>query len=225
METIAVVSGGIDSVTLAYMIKEETEGALVILTFNYGQRHYDREALCAFKCAQKLGAEFHNVDIANLRPLLSGSALTDEIPVPNGHYADENMRVTVVPNRNAIFLSVAYGLAVSRQADCVAIGVHAGDHPIYPDCRPQFIQAFQEMERLATEGHRKETLYLYAPFVWLTKADIVRLGHGLGVPYDQTWSCYKGGDVHCGTCGTCVERREAFELAGVPDPTEYASTG
>ncbi len=152
---------------------------------------------------------------------MKGSALTDNIPVPHGHYAALNMATTVVPNRNAILLSIAYGVAVAEGDRIVATGVHAGDHFVYPDCRPRFIEAFDEMQREAVEGFGDESLRLYAPFVEKTKAEIVEVGARLGVPYADTWSCYEGGETHCGLCGTCVERREAFEISGVPDPTRY----
>ena len=163
------------------------------------------------------------VDISGIGRLLSGSALTDDVDVPYGHYAAENMAVTVVPNRNAIMLSIAYGVAVACNASLVACAVHAGDHYVYPDCRPAFIEAFDTMERLAVEGFGDPSLRLYAPFLNKTKAEIVKIGGALGVPYADTWSCYEGGDLHCSLCGTCNERKEAFELAGVPDPTEYVN--
>jgi 7-cyano-7-deazaguanine synthase len=153
--------------------------------------------------------------------LLSGSALTDDIEVPHGHYAAENMAVTVVPNRNAIMLSIAYGVAVARGARLVAAAVHAGDHYVYPDCRPQFVEAFDAMQRQAVEGFGDPDLRLHAPFIHKSKAEIVEIGTSLGVPYEDTWSCYEGGEIHCGLCGTCTERKEAFQLAGVPDPTKY----
>ena len=132
------------------------------------------------------------------------------------------MAITVVPNRNAIMLSIAYGIAAAEEAEVVAIGVHSGDHFIYPDCRPEFINAFEHMQKFALEGMGHPRLQLQAPFLALGKHQIVHMGHALGVPFMDTWSCYKGGEKHCGTCGTCVERKEAFELAGVPDPTDYA---
>ncbi|HMN15838.1 MAG TPA: 7-cyano-7-deazaguanine synthase, partial [Bellilinea sp.] len=139
----------------------------------------------------------------------------------DGHYADETMRVTVVPNRNAIMLSIAYAVAVAERADIVAAGIHAGDHPIYPDCRPAFAKAFDTMAYIANEGYAKLDLHFSAPFVHKTKTEIVTLGTALGVPYEHTWSCYKGNEIHCGTCGTCVERKEAFIQAGITDPTQY----
>jgi 7-cyano-7-deazaguanine synthase len=150
---------------------------------------------------------------------LTGSALTDDIDVPHGHYAEESMKITVVPNRNAIMLSVAFGVAVARNADRVAIGVHGGDHFIYPDCREKFIFSFGIMQHFAIEGFGQTTLY--APFLHNDKKFIVGLGEMLKVPWERTWSCYEGEDQHCGECGTCVERKEAFHLAKVEDPTVY----
>lgn len=216
---VAVVSGGMDSVTLAYLLDSEGYEPH-LLSVDYGQRH-KKELLYAERCAERLGATFEVADISGIGLLLSGSALTDYIDVPHGHYAAENMAVTVVPNRNAIMLSIAYGVAVARDASLVACAVHAGDHYVYPDCRPEFIDAFDRMQRKAVEGFGDESLRLYAPFLKWTKADIVAAGARLGVPYTDTWSCYEGGEVHCGECGTCVERRESFQLAGVQDPTVY----
>jgi 7-cyano-7-deazaguanine synthase len=163
------------------------------------------------------------VDLTSLTGLLAGSALTDEsVAVPDGHYTDTSMRATVVPNRNAIMLDIAVAQAVSVGADAVVFGAHAGDHPIYPDCRPDFLRAFQTTALLANEGFAHPDLQVMAPFIALSKADIAGIGAQLGVPFADTWSCYKGDVVHCGTCGTCVERREAFMVAGVVDPTVYA---
>lgn len=217
---IAIVSGGMDSVTLAYLLKHEGHD-LHLLGFDYGQRHR-RELDYARRAANVLDADFDCVDLTSLTPLLTGSALTDTtVPVPEGHYADASMRATVVPNRNAVMLSIAYAVAVAEAADVVALGIHAGDHPIYPDCRPDFATAFAQMQRVATQGYSSPTLRLYVPFVEKSKADIVVIGTALGVPYEYTWSCYNGGDQHCGKCGTCVERKEAFQIAGVSDPTSY----
>lgn len=218
-KAIAIVSGGLDSVTLAYLLKSEGYD-LHLLSFNYGQRH-KKELDYARKCAERLGAQHDIIDLSAVTPFLKGSSLTDTIDVPEGHYAAPNMAVTVVANRNAMMLSIAYAVAVAEGAEVVATGVHAGDHPIYPDCRPTFIAAFDEMERIATEGYSHPGLRLVAPFVNIGKHDIVKLGAELGVPYEDTWSCYKGGNKHCAHCGTCVERVEAFKLAGVTDPTEY----
>jgi 7-cyano-7-deazaguanine synthase len=221
--TVVLVSGGLDSVTLAHHLARDSASGLHLVAADYGQRHV-RELDYARRCAARLRARIDVVDLRSLTPLLRNSSLTDDrVDVPSGHYADESMRLTVVPNRNAILLAVAYAAAVSDGADAVATAVHAGDHPIYPDCRPAFIEAFDAMETIATEGFAPPGI-LRAPFVRMTKTDIVRLGAELAVPFAETWSCYRGGDRHCGTCGTCVERREAFQEAGVPDPTLYEPT-
>jgi 7-cyano-7-deazaguanine synthase len=218
-KAIAIISGGLDSVTLAYLL--HTEGYhLHLLSFDYGQRH-KKELAFAELCAKRLNAEFDIVDLSDIGKRLKGSALTDDISVPDGHYAAPNMALTVVPNRNAIMLSIAYGIAVAENAELVAMGAHGGDHFIYPDCRPEFIAAFESMQRHAVEGFGHPKLRLEAPFLHLGKHQIVKLGCVLQVPYSDTWSCYKGREMHCGTCGTCVERKEAFELAGILDPTEY----
>lgn len=197
---------------------------LHLLAYDYGQRHA-KEIEYSRDCAARLSAAFSVVDLKSLQTLLSGSALTDEtIQVPHGHYAAQNMKSTIVPNRNAIFLTIAFGAAVAENAGMVAAGMHGGDHFIYPDCRPQFVESFAAMQRLAVAGCGDETLQLLTPFLNKSKADIVRIGAHLGVPFVRTWSCYEGGEIHCGACGTCVERRESFALAGVSDPTIYAAS-
>jgi 7-cyano-7-deazaguanine synthase len=217
---VAVVSGGVDSTVLAHHLRAEG-WALRLLSFDYGQRHAV-ELDFARRLAAGLGARHDVVDLSSVGRLLGGSALTDDaVDVPEGHYTDESMKATVVANRNAIFVNVAVGVAVADGADAVAIGIHAGDHAVYPDCRPEFVDAADYLARVANEGFLPDGFALLAPFVHRSKADIVRLGAELGVDFGETWSCYKGGDVHCGACGTCVERREAFSLAGVPDPTKY----
>ena len=217
---VAVVSGGLDSAVLAHHLGHEG-WALRLLSFDYGQRHRV-ELDHARKLAASLGARHDVVDLSSAGRLLSGSALTDaSVEVPDGHYPDESMRSTVVANRNAIFVQVAVGVAVAEGAAAVAVGVHAGDHAVYPDCRPAFVAAAEHLAVVANEGFAADGFRVLAPFVELTKADIVRRGADLGVPFADTWSCYRGGAVHCGTCGTCVERREAFDLAGVADPTPY----
>lgn len=221
MKAVAIVSGGMDSVTLAHWLKAEGYD-LELVSFDYGQRHR-RELECAKHQAELLGAGLTVIDISGIRPLLKGSALTDDVAVPHGHYAEETMRATVVPNRNAIMLSIAWGLACSDGADVLACGVHAGDHFIYPDCRPEFIASLNESLRVGTVGHRKDSLELIAPFVNHTKTDIAGIGGTLGVPFEHTWTCYEGGEKHCGKCGACTERKEAFQDSGVADPTEYAA--
>lgn len=217
MNTCVVCSGGLDSITLAYKVARE-EKLSALISFDYGQRH-KKELGFAKACADRLGVPHTIVDITTIGAQLTGSALTDEVDVPDGHYAKETMRITVVPNRNAIMLSIAYGIASARGLDAVATAVHGGDHFIYPDCRPGFIKSFEDMQNHALEGFAN--IRLYTPFLDADKTEIAREAGRLNVPIDQTWSCYRGGDIHCGRCGTCVERREALELANVEDPTPY----
>ena len=217
---VAVVSGGLDSVTMAHELAS-SRSRLTLVTVDYGQRHR-RELDCARAAADRLGACFHLVDLRSVGMLLTGSSLTDpSVEVPDGHYTDDSMRSTVVPNRNALLLDVATAVAVAARADAVAIATHAGDHPVYPDCRPAFIAAYERLARVANEGFVDPGFRVLAPFLHHDKVDIVRAGDALGVPVAETWSCYRGEGVHCGRCGTCVERREAFQLAGVADPTTY----
>jgi 7-cyano-7-deazaguanine synthase len=219
---VAIVSGGMDSTVLAYLM-HHSGARLTLLSFDYGQRHRT-ELDYARRTALALAAEHHVVDLRGLNLLLGGSALTDgAVDVPDGHYTDWSMRATVVPNRNAIMLDVAVGQAVVAGADIVVFGAHAGDHPVYPDCRPAFLEAFERAALIGNEGFARSDLRVLAPLITLSKADIAGIGARLGVPFSDTWSCYKGGVTHCGKCGTCVERREAFELAGVADPTVYGS--
>ena len=216
MKSIVVHSGGMDSTVLLYRLVAEGD-EVKALSIDYGQRHR-KEIGCARKLAEGLGVEHRVADLRSLAELLGGSALTSpEIEVPEGHYAEDNMKATVVPNRNMILLSVAAGWAISSEFDRVAYAAHAGDHAVYPDCRTEFADALDSAIRLADWRE----VSLCRPFVDITKSDIVKLGTVLNVPFENTWSCYKGGELHCGRCGTCVERREAFHLAGVSDPTQY----
>jgi 7-cyano-7-deazaguanine synthase len=224
MKAVAIVSGGMDSVTLAYKLRGDyPDEDLHLLAFDYGQRH-NKELLFARGAAVDVGASFDVIDLTGITSLLSqsGSSLVNrDVDVPDGHYAEESMKITVVPNRNMIMLSLAIGVAVSEKADFVATGVHAGDHAIYPDCRPEFIEAMTIVAQAGNEGFAVPDFHIEAPFLNMSKDQIASLGDQLGVDYSRTWSCYKGGEVHCGTCGTCVERREAFSLSGVVDPTIY----
>jgi 7-cyano-7-deazaguanine synthase len=217
MNALVICSGGLDSVSLAHKVASEQK-LIGLLSFDYGQRH-KKELGFASICAKRLGVSHQIVDIRDVGRNLSGSALTDSVDVPDGHYAEDSMRITVVPNRNAIMLAIAFGVAAAQKADAVATAVHGGDHFIYPDCRPAFIDAFQTMQNHALAGYAD--IRLYAPYVNMSKADIVSEGAKYATPFEATWSCYKGGARHCGRCGTCVERREAFDLAGIADPTDY----
>jgi 7-cyano-7-deazaguanine synthase len=220
-KAVVVLSGGMDSATALYQAKADGFDIYAI-SFDYGQRH-KKELDFAKLLANKAGVvEHHIVDLTSITKLISNSSLTNEsIDVPEGHYASENMKLTVVPNRNMIMYAVAIGYAVNVKAKAMYVGVHAGDHAIYPDCRPEFIESLDVIAKIANEGFIEKDFQVKAPFVHKTKADIAKIGSELGVPYELTWSCYKGTEKHCGKCGTCVERREAFQLAGVTDPTEY----
>ncbi|HPD32052.1 MAG TPA: 7-cyano-7-deazaguanine synthase QueC [Phycisphaerae bacterium] len=215
MRIVLIHSGGLDSTVLLYKLRAEGH-EVRCLGVDYGQRHR-RELDAGQAICRDVGVEYRVADLRGLRSLLAGSALTDSIPVPSGHYTDETMKATIVPNRNMIMLSVAIGWAVSLRYDAVAYAAHAGDHTIYPDCRPVFVEAVRSVARLCDW----RPIELLAPFVGKSKADIVRIGAELGVPFERTWSCYRGGELHCGTCGTCVERREAFQKAGIADRTVY----
>lgn len=223
MKAVVLLSGGMDSTVLAYevanLIRAEG-GELHFLSFNYGQRHKKELSFAAGTAARLKAAAHTIVDLSAVHPLLTGSALTSpDMPVPDGHYTAESMKQTVVPNRNMIMLAIAAGYAVSRQLEIVATAVHAGDHAIYPDCRPQFIEAMHRAIIVGNEGFGAPTLV--APYVHAEKSAIAARGRDLNVPWLDTWSCYKGSTLHCGTCGTCVERREAFAVAGITDPTPY----
>ncbi len=221
---VVIVSGGLDSTVLAYWLR--AQGArLTLLSVDYGQRHRV-ELHYARATAERLGVDHHVANLTSVGRLLDGSALTDpKVAVPDGHYTDASMRATIVPNRNALMLDIGVGLAVAVGADAVAFGAHTGDHPVYPDCRPEFLQAYRRMVFTANDGLLATGFDVLAPFMTLTKREIVLRGDRVGVPFEATWSCYRGLEVHCGTCGTCVERAEAFTLAGVPDPTVYAGSG
>lgn len=217
---IVIISGGMDSVTLAHMLYNEGDD-LHLLSFDYGQRH-KKELQFAAMCAEDLDVRWDIIELHNITQFLAGSALTDSsVEVPDGHYAWDTMKQTVVPNRNAIMLSIATGVAVAESRDYVATAVHAGDHTIYPDCRPLFIGAMNSAMQLGNEGFGSPIFQLRAPFMNISKTEIATIGMLAGVNFTKTWSCYKGGEIHCGTCGTCYERREALRDAGVLDLTEY----
>lgn len=218
---IAVVSGGLDSVTMAYHLKSQGH-SLHLLAIDYGQRH-SKELEFARKAADRLGAAFEVADLSAARTVMRGSSLTDSaVDVPKGEGPSRG-GPTIVPNRNAILLSVAFAVAVVEQAEAVAFGVMADD--VGPsDTSPEFLRTFLAMERVATRGYGHPDLDLIAPLIELHKSAVIALGDTLGVPWADTWTCFRGGDVHCGTCHACVERRESFIAAGVKDPTVYAST-
>ena len=218
MKTLVIYSGGLDStVLLSHLLREG--GEVCALSVDYGQRHR-RELVQAERICAGAGVPHRTADLSTVGSLLSGSSLTSpEIPVAEGHYTETSMKSTVVPNRNMILLALATGHALSVGASRVAYAAHGGDHAIYPDCREAFADAMAAAMRLCDWTE----VELLRPFIGWTKAAIVRHGAALGAPLELTWSCYQGGEFHCGRCGTCIERREAFDLAAVDDPTEYAS--
>jgi 7-cyano-7-deazaguanine synthase len=205
---VVVLSGGLDSCVAASLAAES--GATRAISIDYGQRHR-KELIAARAVADRLGIEHRLIDATGL---LSGSALLGEHDIPTGRYDDASMTATVVHGRNLLLASIA--IASTRRGDTIWVGVHAGDHPIYADCRPAFWHALTE---LAMEAY---TVGVYAPFLEWSKAQIVKAGRDVGAPMALSWSCYEGKGIHCGKCGTCVERAEAFAVAGVDDPTEYA---
>lgn len=225
MEVVTLLSGGMDSTTLAYMVDHHLSGdsQQYALSVHYGQSH-NIELNAAEITAGELGLVHRKVDLSDVQDLLSSSALTDGAQgIPEGHYTEDRMRDTVVPNRNTILMSIAFGWAASLGADYVAGAMHAGDHAIYPDCRPEFLDAFDAMQFVALDSdiYESEPPELYAPFAEKSKADIVNIGESLGVPWSNTHTCYKGQRPACGRCSTCVERLEAFDAAGVTDPLPY----
>lgn len=217
-KALVLLSGGMDSVTALHAARRNHE-VVGAVGFDYGSKHNHRELpLAAWQCLQ-LDVPFEIVALPFVNNLFASDLLKTGGDVPDGHYAEENMKLTVVPFRNGIMLAIACGLAESRGADTLVIAAHSGDHAIYPDCREPFMQSMATAMREGTYAR----IELLRPFIDMDKTAIARLGAELGIDYGKTWSCYKGGDLHCGTCGTCVERREAFLLAGVPDPTVYES--
>lgn len=215
-KAIVIISGGMDSVAALYWAKEnydEVEG----LSFNYGSKHNEREIPCAKLICDLNGIQHKVINLDFINELFKSDLLKTGGDIPEGHYEDKSMKSTVVPFRNGIMLSIATGYAESVYAIDVIIGSHSGDHAIYPDCGPEFTEA---MNLAANEG-TYEAINIVSPFNNYTKDGIVSWGVKRAVPYDMTWSCYKGNDKHCGKCGTCVERKEAFKLAKVEDPTEY----
>lgn len=217
-KVVVLVSGGMDSVAALYEA-HQTHEVVGGLSFDYGSKHNHKEIPFAQWHCRKLGISHRAISLDFVGQLFKSDLLKSGGAIPDGHYEQQNMKQTVVPFRNGIMLSIAGGYAESIEANGLVIAAHSGDHAVYPDCREDFMKAMADAIRLGTYA----AVEILRPFIHNTKAEIARRGHELGVDFSQTWSCYKGGVVHCGTCGTCVERREAFELAGLPDPTVYAS--
>lgn len=214
--SVLIYSGGMDSTV---MLHEFADEIALAVTFHYGSNHNEREAECARKNCRKLGIELTEIDLSFIGRHFKSSLLEGADAIPEGNYDDSNMQSTVVPFRNGIMLSIAAGLAESRNLDTVMMANHSGDHAIYPDCRPSFVDAMREAIARGTY----EGVKLSAPYTLLTKGEIARRGAEAGVNFADTYSCYKGGARHCGKCGTCRERIEAFAQAGIPDPTDYMS--
>ena len=218
---LVLLSGGMDSTTLLATAIEEDAGTVEAVFINYGQRHI-RERESSRAVAAHYGTRWHELDLTGFGASVDSALTSAAIEVPHGHYTAETMRITVVPNRNATLLSAAAGIAASRNLGTVYTAVHAGDHAVYADCRPEFITAIDTTARLGCG------VGVAAPFVNITKTDIAAIGFRVGAPLGLSWSCYEGGqrnaNQHCGRCGTCVERAEAFHDAGVADPTDYADT-
>ena len=213
-DSVIIVSGGMDSITLLYDKKDEI--ALGI-SFDYGSNHNAKEIPFAEMHCKRLGIKHITINLDFMHQYFKSSLLQGADTIPEGHYADENMKSTVVPFRNGIMLSIAIGIAESNHLKKVLIANHGGDHTIYPDCRPQFIQAIDAAANAGTFVNVR----VEAPYTNITKGDIARIGKRLGLDYTETWSCYKGGEKHCGKCGTCIERKEALQEAGIHDATEY----
>lgn len=212
--SLIIVSGGMDSITLLHYRKEQISLAV---TFDYGSNHNRREAEYAAYHCKSLGIEHIVIPLSFIHDYFKSSLLQGADAIPEGHYTAENMKSTVVPFRNGIMLAVACGIAESRGLDRVLIANHNGDHAIYPDCRENFITAMGK----AMEAGTYEHISIDAPFTDISKTDIALIGKRLGIDYSKTYSCYKGGEKHCGKCGTCVERKEALRNAGIEDTTEY----
>jgi 7-cyano-7-deazaguanine synthase len=216
MKTLAIVSGGMDSVTMLHDLKDQGH-ELSVVSFDYGQRHV-KELEVAKANADKLGLSHKIIKMDFLAQLLDNSALTGETDVPEGHYAADNMKLTVVPNRNMIMASIAIGLAVNNGQEAISMGVHSGDHAIYPDCRPEFISALRTTSLIANY----EPVDVLAPYLKMDKSLIIARGLEIEtMDYSETWTCYKGLQKACGVCGSCQERLEGFYNNGIDDPLEY----
>ncbi len=214
-KVVVIYSGGMDSFTLLNRVVRQGD-EVYALTFNYGQRHVKEIEYAAAVCAE-LGIHHKVVDISAINSLIGGSSLTDDIAIPEGHYAEENMKSTVVPNRNMILLSLAIGYAVSLEAERVYYGAHSGDHAIYPDCRPEFVHKMNDVAAIANY----QPVSIEVPYLSESKIEILRDGLAMGLDYAKSWTCYNGREKACGKCGACVERLEAFSLNGVKDPLPY----
>ena len=219
MKVCVLLSGGMDSVAAFYEVLGKHEVA-ACLSFDYGAKHNAREIPFAKLHAERNGVLHQVIPLDFINRLFKSDLLQSGGAIPDGHYAEASMKQTVVPFRNGIMLAIATGYAESIGTEGLVIAAHSGDHAIYPDCREPFMRA---MATAMGEGTYAK-IQLLRPFIAMEKSGIARRGTELGIDFSETWSCYKGGEIHCGVCGTCVERREAFILAGLPDPTVYGQT-
>ncbi|MDF1823323.1 MAG: 7-cyano-7-deazaguanine synthase QueC [Verrucomicrobiales bacterium] len=216
MKVVVLVSGGMDSVTALYQAKRDHE-IVAGLSFDYGSKHNHREIPFAALHCNRLGVKHEVVSLGFMNDLFKSDLLQSGGAIPEGHYEASNMKQTVVPFRNGIMLAISAGFAESVGADALVIAAHSGDHAIYADCREEFMSPMAEAIAQGTDVD----LQVLRPFIAQRKEDIAVMGHELGIDFSETWSCYKGGEVHCGKCGTCVERKEAFMLAKLVDGTLY----
>ncbi len=219
MKAISILSGGMDSTVALAKCFESGIEVKAAVNFWYGSKHNSIERRHAVVIASHYSIPIELIDLPFIASRFKSDLLQSGGEIPDGHYADPSMRKTVVPFRNGIMLSIAAGFAESLGVNALILGNHAGDHAIYPDCRPEFTSSMASAIRLGTYGQ----IELLTPFVNMTKTEIVQEGHLLKVPFNLTYSCYRGEELHCGRCGTCFERREAFELARIHDPTRYES--
>ena len=217
MKVVVIYSGGMDSFTILNKAIHSGHEVLAV-SFNYGQRH-GKELNYARTVCDELAIEHNVIDITAMQSLMSNSSLMAKSSeaIPEGHYEAENMKSTVVPNRNMILIALAIGYAVNEQASEVWYGAHAGDHMIYPDCRPEFVEAMAKASLLANF----EPIAVIAPYLNNDKIDILHDGLAMGLDYGKTWTCYNGRELACGKCGSCVERLEAFSRNNAKDPLEY----
>ena len=211
---IVILSGGMDSTTMLYDLKNKYN-IVGALSFNYGQKHKKEIEFASITC-KKLKIEHKVVNLSSIKELIK-SALTSNIDVPEGHYEQENMKLTVVPFRNTIMLTIAGGYAISKKAKYIAFGAHSGDHAIYPDCREEYVKQINNLFKIADYYPVK----VLAPYIKLNKISILKKGIKLKVPYQDTWTCYKGRKLACGKCGSCQERLEAFKKNKIKDPLKY----
>ncbi len=214
-KVVVIFSGGMDSFTVLNKVVRQGFDVFA-LSFDYGQRH-NKELEYAANVCEELNVHHKIVDISAINQLIGGSSLTSDIDVPEGHYEQDSMKQTVVPNRNMILLSMAVGYAVSLEASKVYYGAHSGDHAIYPDCRPEFVHRMNDVCEIANY----EAVEIACPYLDVSKIDILTDGLKMGLDYAKTWTCYNGREKACGKCGACQERLEAFEKNNKTDPLDY----